>query len=639
MVIVNFSEENMYPDYYPEIWQYNYGQILRIQGLNLPPAVEVDFSLEEKGVDAIPYVGITKDGVTEVPIPDSLLKNNDTTMDYCVYAYIFVSDETSGQTEYKITLHVKSRTKPGTPVDPGEPEQNPMSEIMEAINKIAAGKADKLAYEGNILKLLSGEQELSRVIIQGGGSGADAREIELRKSETAIQWHYVGEDTWNDLVLLSEITGKPGKDGATPEIGQDGNWYINGQDTGKPSRGEKGDKGEQGLPGKDGAPGAKGDPGENATDEQVQQAVDAYMQGVDFDTKLAGKLDKQQGVENAGKALVVGEDGNVVPQEVQGGGSQGKPETWSEIAEIVKSGKAQEVFKIGDQFVDKWTDKATGQEYDWTWDVVHFGNVTLENGETVPGMYLQAHYLTPFAIQFDHEENEKATEPTFSGDYSYYTKNPDGSFKLEEVVVGQQIPSETQYFHSAIKDPTGNICRYGYNRWSHSAYRQWLNSDSAEKGKWWTAQHLGDVAPNEHNSRAGFLSGFEQDFLSVIKKVKIRTQLNTITDKDVGTDEETVDLMFLPSKEQLYGTLEGSIYNDEAFEYYKQVAGFEAPNNGNSTGRIKYKLDAQTSADWQRLRSPIRWSSYNSWLCGATGNLSYYNAISAGRCAPACVIA
>ena len=134
-----------------------------------------------------------------------------------------------------------------------------------------------------------------------------------------------------------------------------------------------------------------------------------------------------------------------------------------------------------------------------------------------------------------------------------------------------------------------------------------------------------DVAPNEHNSRAGFLSGFEQDFLSVIKKVKIRTQLNTITDKEVGTDEETVDLMFLPSKEQLYGTLESGIYNDEAFEYYKQVAGFEAPNNENSAGRIKYKLDAQTSAEWQRLRSPFQGSSYHTWYCYATGNLSYGN--------------
>ena len=97
--------------------------------------------------------------------------------------------------------------------------------------------------------------------------------------------------------------------------------------------------------------------------------------------------------------------------------------------------------------------------------------------------------------------------------------------------------------------------------------------------------------------------------------------------------------MFLPSKEQLYGTLEGSIYNDEAFEYYKQAAGFEAPNNGNSTGRIKYKLDAQTSADWQRLRSPFRGSSSYTWYCGSAGYLGSFYAFYSGRCAPACVIA
>lgn len=312
---------------------------------------------------------------------------------------------------------------------------------------------------------------------------------------------------------------------------------------------------------------------------------------------------------------------------------------WDSVSEIVRAGLAPKIFKVGDQFICPWTDKATEKAYSWVWDVVHMGQVTLEDGREVPGMYLQAHYLTPFAIQFDHEENERATEPTFSGDYSYYTKNPDGSYKLEEVVPGQQIPTEKEYYHSAIKDPTGNICRYGYNRWSHSAYRQWLNSDSAEKGTWWKAQHLGDVAPNELKNRAGFLSGFDQDFLSVIKKVKIRTQLNTITDKDIGTDEETVDLMFLPSKEQLYGTLEGSVYNDEAFEYYKQVTEFEAPNNGNSTGRIKYKLEAQTSADWQRLRSPYRGYSYYTWNCYATGILGYSLAYVAGRSAPACVIA
>lgn len=313
---------------------------------------------------------------------------------------------------------------------------------------------------------------------------------------------------------------------------------------------------------------------------------------------------------------------------------------WESVSEIVRAGLAPKIFNIGDQFICPWVDKATEKAYSWAWDIVHMGQVTLEDGREVPGMYLQAHYLTPFAIQFDHEENERATEPTFSGDYSYYTKNPDGSYKLEEVVVGQQIPAEKEYYHSAIKDTSGNICRWGYNRWSHSAIRQWLNSDSAEKGNWWKAKHPGDVAPNELKNRAGFLSGFEQDFLDVIKKVKIRTQLNTITDKDIGTDEETVDLMFLPSKEQLYGTLEGSIYNDEAFEYYKQVAGFEAPNNGNSTGRIKYKLDAQTSADWQWLRSPGRGNSCYALDCDGAGILNNIHGVfSSALCAPACVIA
>lgn len=40
----------------------------------------------------------------------------------------------------------------------------------------------------------------------------------------------------------------------------------------------------------------------------------------DFPTQMATKLDKQQGTEHAGKALVIGEDGLVVPGEVQSGG-------------------------------------------------------------------------------------------------------------------------------------------------------------------------------------------------------------------------------------------------------------------------------------------------------------------------------
>ena len=315
-----------------------------------------------------------------------------------------------------------------------------------------------------------------------------------------------------------------------------------------------------------------------------------------------------------------------------------KIESFKMIQELVQAGLAKKIFAVGDQIICPWTDKAANKTYDWVWDIVHMSDVTLENGETVPGMYLKSHYTTPFSIQFDHEENERATESTFSADYSYYTKNPDGSYKLEDVVVGQVIPSEKEYFHSAIKDTTGNICRYGYNRWSHSAIRQWLNSDK-DKGAWWTARHLGDVAPNELNSKAGFLSGFEQDFLSVIKKVKIRTQLNTTTDKDIGTDEETVDLMFLPSKEQMYGAIESGIYNDEAFEYYKKTTGFDKPKNDACDARIHYKIDVKSSAQYTRLRSPNRGGGCYAWGADPTGILyDYGSGYNTNVCSPVCVI-
>ena len=79
----------------------------------------------------------------------------------------------------------------------------------------------------------------------GGGStpGKDGREVELQNNGTAIQWRYVGDNAWTDLVQLSSLKGDPG---TTPTIGENGNWYLGEADTGKPSRGPKGDPGPAG---------------------------------------------------------------------------------------------------------------------------------------------------------------------------------------------------------------------------------------------------------------------------------------------------------------------------------------------------------------------------------------------------------
>jgi hypothetical protein len=55
-----------------------------------------------------------------------------------------------------------------------------------------------------------------------GEQGADGREVELRKSSTHVQWRYVGDETWLDLVPLADIkgdTGEPGAAGATGAAG------------------------------------------------------------------------------------------------------------------------------------------------------------------------------------------------------------------------------------------------------------------------------------------------------------------------------------------------------------------------------------------------------------------------------------
>lgn len=127
------------------LWQWDYGQVLRIQGLNLPSMVEIHFSLQETGGTALNRVGVTKDGVTDVIIPDSMLENDDATRNYDMFAFVYLTDDTSGQTEYKIKLQVKSRPKPEV-FDGGE-NPNIFHEAVQAVRKSAdkAAESEKQA--------------------------------------------------------------------------------------------------------------------------------------------------------------------------------------------------------------------------------------------------------------------------------------------------------------------------------------------------------------------------------------------------------------------------------------------------------------------------------------------------------------
>lgn len=122
MVIAAFQTGEKYAVNYTTLDQYDYGQLLRIQGLKLPKTVEVHFSTQETGGTSITRVGVTKDGVTDVLIPDSVLENGDTTQNYSIFAFVYVTDATSGKTEYRARLEVKARPKPEVPGGGDDPD-------------------------------------------------------------------------------------------------------------------------------------------------------------------------------------------------------------------------------------------------------------------------------------------------------------------------------------------------------------------------------------------------------------------------------------------------------------------------------------------------------------------------------------
>lgn len=138
MITAVFTDNDDYARTYG-LWQWDYGQQLRIEGLHLPTAVEIHFALQETGGEAITRVGTTKDGVTTVTIPDSMLEGNSAawTADkaYNIYAWVYLSDKSSGETIKRITMQVKSRPKPEAFEAPGDGEI--FHEAIEAVNDAA----------------------------------------------------------------------------------------------------------------------------------------------------------------------------------------------------------------------------------------------------------------------------------------------------------------------------------------------------------------------------------------------------------------------------------------------------------------------------------------------------------------------
>ena len=390
------------------LWQYDYGQILRIQGLHLPSMVEIHFSMQETGGIAPMRVGVTKDGVTDVVIPDSMLENDGATSDYDIFAFVYLTDATSGQTEYKIKLRVKSRPEPEVPGGGEDPDI--FHEAVQAVRKSAdkAAESEKQA-EGwahgredlperaqdnakyysdqtaaDAKKTGTDRKEVERLVesvsgideqvvkvenltkqAQTSATNAALSEQAAKTAETNAQNAQAGAETAEGNAELAERKAKASEQAVekakqlVTQMGQEvldnknhvdqtaqaftltaqqavadvnnagqaqtervqsvGNTAVESVKTaqGKATQAVETAKTEAVKEVQtEGTTQTGNVSAEGAKQVQVVQDKGAeVLQSIpdDFTAQMESKLDKQQGTENAGKALVVGEDGNVIP--------------------------------------------------------------------------------------------------------------------------------------------------------------------------------------------------------------------------------------------------------------------------------------------------------------------------------------
>ena len=376
---------------------------------------------------------------------------------------------------------------------------------------------------------------------------------------------------------------------------------------------------------------------------------------------------------------------------------------YSQLLDIVRTGQADKVFDIGDRIITEWAVDAN-TTYDLPWDVVNIANVVNEKGDSVPGLWLQAHWALP-GVQFDGNEAFYHCDETLpSGTYNIIMGNSWGSNvvsgKTYQFTLTQNVPAGGQLVFTTASSTTSGLpdqspsnwrvrsystpestshiemvtvsegnegtnlgtlssstkysdtginnmqrASYGYNRWSQSGMRQWLNSD-ASIGNWWSHQNVFDRPPDQLTSMRGFMAGLPEAFVEIVSPVKVTTALNTVSDTDIGTTEDTYDKFFLPSLEQEYIVPQLADVEGPYWPYWKQRMDLSSPQNLYQSSsvtnanpfHIRYAIENHNSAQNVRLRSARRGNAYNAWFVSSTGYVYYSNAPYANRPAPACVI-
>lgn len=148
------------------LYQYDYNQKLKIQGLNIAGSAQVHFSFRQSFGEAVRIIGEAEDGDLTVQIPNFLLKGFLSCQgEYYIWAFVYAADSDAGETIKRIRMRVIARPRPQ---DYSEPEYK---DAFDQLTESLAAKLDKNQGAENAGKVLGIGQD-GMVIpqdVQAGG--------------------------------------------------------------------------------------------------------------------------------------------------------------------------------------------------------------------------------------------------------------------------------------------------------------------------------------------------------------------------------------------------------------------------------------------------------------------------------------
>lgn len=203
----------------PGLWQYDYGQILQVSGTGITENVEIHFSTQEQGGEALVLIA-TYDDETDTlnaHIPGEFLTET-YTEDYRIYAFIYVNNGESGETIYKIILPIKSRPKPEDYDDTGDEAFN--QSLADAVQQVNNAKESARTYAEEIQQSVSTAVQSAENASQSAINASQSANSAQQSAKTAQAIADSLPSDYDDLVYRVEtveqtITNKADKTVAT----------------------------------------------------------------------------------------------------------------------------------------------------------------------------------------------------------------------------------------------------------------------------------------------------------------------------------------------------------------------------------------------------------------------------------------